>query len=147
MAKARALRISIEDGMVGNEGVVGLESLKRREAGGGITFADCDFPLDPQKLLSRELLANAHGINQINKRRGAAVHDRHFAARQLDDEVVDTKPPQGRHQVLDGRHLGAALAQRRRKGRVADILYAGTHGGVSRVTAHKEDSRILPGRA
>ena len=40
--------------------------------------------------------------DQIDERRGAAVHDRHFGRVQFDDDVVDAEGGQGREQVLDG---------------------------------------------
>jgi hypothetical protein len=39
-------------------------------------------------------------VNQVDERRRAAVHDRHFRRVQLDDDVVDANADQGREQVL-----------------------------------------------
>ena len=42
-------------------------------------------------------------IDRRDERRGAAVHDRHFGAVDLDDGVVDAEPGQRRQHVLRGR--------------------------------------------
>ena len=48
-------------------------------------------------------------VDRVDERGGAAVHDRHFGAVDLDEDVVDAEAAQGRHQVLDRRD-GAAHA-------------------------------------
>ena len=40
-------------------------------------------------------------LHEIQERRRAAVHDRHFVAIELDDDVVDADADQGRQQVFD----------------------------------------------
>ena len=40
--------------------------------------------------------------NQIDERRGAAIHDRHFRMVQFDDDVVDAERGERRQQVFDG---------------------------------------------
>ena len=40
-------------------------------------------------------------FDQMQKRRGAAVHDRDFRPIELDDGIIDGGPGECRHQVLD----------------------------------------------
>ena len=64
-------------------------------------------------------------LDEEQERRGAAVHDRHFALAQLDDDVVDAGADQGRQQVLDGLDGGAVVAQHRGVVDAGHVLDAG----------------------
>ena len=52
-------------------------------------------------------------LDQIDERRRAAVHDRHFGRVELDDDVVDAHADERRQQMLDRfhRHLIARQAR------------------------------------
>ena len=66
---------------------------------------------------------------------------------ELDHEIVDGEPPQGRHQVLDGSHLRAVLRDAGRQGGIADVAGIGPHARIAEIRTHENDARIFPGRA
>ncbi len=102
---------------------------------------------DAHKTLGRVLLLDAGGLNQEHEGRGAAVHDRHFASRQLDDAVVNPEAGHRRHQVLDGGDSYLALNQRAGHFGGADNLGLRTdfHLG-GQVHAAEHDAGIRPRR-
>ena len=59
---------------------------------------------------------------RIQERRGAAVHDRHFVVRELDDDVVDADADEGGEQMLDGLDRRAVFAEHRRVVDGRDVL-------------------------
>ena len=74
--------------------------------------------LHAQEAFRRLLFLDAGRLQQKDEGCGAAVEDRDLRGVHIDVEVVDAKPGQRRHQVLDGADLGAAT------------LKSGTHPGV-----------------
>ena len=48
------------------------------------------------------LLDNAHAFGKEDERRRATVHGRHFAAVELDQQVIDAEAGEGRQEVFDG---------------------------------------------
>ena len=118
---------------------------ERRE---GFPLGDANLPLDADELLDRVLLHEAHRADQVDERRRAAVHDRHFLGIELDDQVVHAKAPERRQQMLHGRNLHAAIGNAGGQRCVGDVLRASANAASPRqVGADKVDACILPGRA
>src|SRR5262245_17701253 len=84
------------------ESVVGLE------AGPLVAVAHLDRVPDAEKALRRALLLDAGGLQQINERPRAAVHDRYLRTREIHVEIVDPKTRERGHQMLDGSYLRSA---------------------------------------
>ena len=61
-------------------------------------------------------------LNQVDERRRAAVHDRHFRRVELDDDVVDAETDERGQQVLDGVDLDGVAHQAGRVVDRADVL-------------------------
>ena len=68
----------------------------------GFPLGNPNFALDADELLHRILLHEANRADQIDERRRAAIHDRHFLGIEFDDQVVHAKAPERRQQVLHG---------------------------------------------
>ena len=120
----------------------------RTEAGELVALAHLDMLADAQEPLGRVLLGDAGGLQQEHERAGRAIHDRHFGCGQLDVDVVDAQAGQGRHQVLDGLHLGAVATQAGAEGGFGHQRGAGgdlDHG--IQVDAAEDDAGVDRGRA
>ena len=83
--------------------------MMRQENGFLVTIADHHFALDANEGLGRRLLFDASRLDQEHEGTRAAVHDRHFTGAQFDKDVVDPQAREGRHQMLDRRHLDVTL--------------------------------------
>ena len=64
-------------------------------------------------------------LNQVDERRRAAVHDRHFGGIQLDDDVVDPEADQCGEQMLDRIHPHGVAHQAGRVTDGADVIDGG----------------------
>jgi hypothetical protein len=76
----------------------------------------------PHELFCRVLFDNAGLLQQKNEGGGAAVHDRRFLGIDVDENVVDAKAGQCRHQVLNGCHAHIVFHQRRREPGIVDQI-------------------------
>src|SRR5690554_1811407 len=95
---AKNARIDIEgqslatnDGSVELDLDVQVESGMRAQLTDALAFLDADRPQNLDVLAGLRQLTDADLIDRLNERRGAAVHDRHFLAVDLDVAVVDRK--------------------------------------------------------
>jgi hypothetical protein len=72
-------------------------------------FADADGleDLDVTALLGQH--GDADLVDRIDEGRGAAVHDRHFGAVDLDDRIVDAAAGKRRQQVFGGGNRGPVM--------------------------------------
>jgi hypothetical protein len=92
-----------DERVVEADAVGDLEVVRRIQRDALVALAERDRPEDLQVLLGGCQFLDARLVqDQVHERRGAAVHDRHFRAVQLDDDVVDAERRQRREQVLDG---------------------------------------------
>ena len=64
---------------------------------------------DPKTFSGGVLLDQAGAVDEKDEGRGRAIHNGHFRPVQLDYHIVHATAGERRHQVLDGRNLGAAL--------------------------------------
>ena len=111
-------------------------------------LTDLQLSLDPNELLGSILLNDAHRVDQVNERRSAAVHNRNLFAGELDDQVVDAQPPEGGHQVLYSRHLGALLSNAGGQRRVRNVLrLSANRRRTVQIGPHERDTAVFPGRA
>ena len=91
----------------------------------------------------RVLELDARALQQEHKGRSRAVQDRHFFGRDVHVHVVQPQTRTGRHQVLNGSHLGVAVGHRGRHARVCHR--AGRHGDVHRhrqIHPPEDDARV-----
>ena len=81
-------------------------------------------------------------MNQIDERRRAAVHDRHFRRVQLDDDVVDAHADERRQQVLDrlDRHLVARQPGRELNAR--QVVHRRRHLVIAQIGAAETDAEV-----
>ena len=68
---------------------------------------------------------DARFLHQIQERRRAAVHDRHFVVGELDDDVVDADADQRGEQMFDGFDGRAILPEHRRVVQARHVLHGG----------------------
>ena len=65
-------------------------------------------------------------VDRVDEGRGAAIHDRHFAAVDLDQQIVDAEAEQRGHDMLDGRDVVTGrIAKHRAERRTADLRHQG----------------------
>ena len=67
-------------------------------------FSDTDFLQYFDRAPRGILFDNPSALDQKQEGRGTPIHDRHFAAIELDNRIVDRGARQRRHQVLDRAH-------------------------------------------
>src|ERR1700722_16796973 len=91
---------------------IDLEALERVKSRPLIAVLHAHALLDAYEALGRGLLLDAGGLQQEHKRSGAAIHDRHLGAVDLDQGIVDAQTREGREQMLDGRDASRAVDQR-----------------------------------
>ena len=103
-----------------------LEVIGRIERDALVAARQRDRAHDFQEPLRRREPLEARFVNQVNERRGAAVHDGHFGMVQLDDDVVHAQADERGQQVLDG--LDRAVLQRKAGG-VLDAAQVRDRGG------------------
>ena len=85
---------------------------------------------------------HARFLNQIDERRGAAVHDRHFRRVELDDDVVDAQADERGQQVLDRLDRDVVARQARRELNAGEMLHRGRHLVVAEIGAAEADAEI-----
>ncbi len=89
--------------MVEADAVGDLEVIRGIERNALVPLAQRDRPQHLQELFRGRQALHARLVeDQVDERRGAAVHDRHFRCVQLDDDVVDAERGERGEQVLDG---------------------------------------------
>ena len=81
-------------------------------------------------------------MNEIDERRGAAVHDRHFRRIELDDDVVDAEADERREQVLDRVDLDGVACEAGRVIDAADVLHRGGHFEATEIAATESNAGI-----
>ena len=100
------------------------ESVVRIEPRPLVAVLHLDAAQDAKEFLRRRLLLDARLLDEEDKRRRAAVHDRQLGRVELDVGIVDAEPAERRHQVLDGVDLRFALDQGGGEARLAHELGA-----------------------
>ena len=129
--------------MVERDAVGDLEVIRRIQRDALVAARQRDRPQHLQVPAGRLQRLDARFLNQVDERRRAAVHDRHFGRVQFDDRVVDAKADERGEQVLDrvdpdgishqaGGVVDAAdVADRGRHFQAAEIGPAETDTGIS----------------
>ena len=87
--------------MIEADRVADLEAIGRIDRDALVAVLHLDRPQDLDRLARRAEFLHAGVLNQVDPRRRAAVHDRHFGVIELDDDVVDAEAAQRRQQMLD----------------------------------------------
>src|SRR5512143_377429 len=145
---ADGLAATVEHGMREGDGEFDLEAVMRDEARPLVAVAHLDRLRDAHVLLRRILLDDAGGLQQEHEGRRGAVHDGNLGAGQIDQQVVDAEAGEGRHQVLDGRHLGGAGLEHRAQPGVGDQIRVGLDfGGRDEIHPPEHDAGIGTRRA
>ena len=111
---AEGPRIEVDlDALLANEGRVELNLNIEMEAVIGRKLADSASVLNGHRLQDLEEAAGrveldqAHLVDGLDELGGAAIHDRHFGAVDLDQGIVDAEAAQRCEKMLDRRHGGA----------------------------------------
>ncbi len=86
---------------------VEMEAVMGGQLAKGAAVLHADLFQDFEEAARAIELGQADLVDGLDEAGGAAVHDRHFRAVNLDQRVVDAKTAQSREQVLDGRNRGA----------------------------------------
>ena len=135
-------RLVPEQRMVVADAVGHLEVIGRIERDPLVAARDSDRPDDLEVLARRVEALYARLLNQVDERRSAAVHDRHFRRVQLDNNVVDAGADERRQQVLDRLHRHLVARQAGRQLEARKILNRRRHFVVAQVGAPKTDAEI-----
>ena len=119
---------------------VEMETVMRGELaiGAGVFHRD---PLQHFEEAARSIeLGKADLVDRLDEARGAAVHDRHFGAVDLDQGVVDAETAQRREQMLDRRDRGAVAVAKHGAERHAGHrpLVGGDLGAIGMTVGEKE---------
>ena len=99
--QANRARLVAQHRMVERDAVGDLEVIRRIDRDALVAARQRDRPQHLQVPARRVQPLDAGFLNQVDERRRAAVHDRHFRRVQLDDDVVDAEADERREQVLD----------------------------------------------
>jgi hypothetical protein len=95
-------RLVAEQRMIERDAVGDFEVIRRVERNPLVPPRDRDRPEHLEVPARRRERLDARLLNQVDERRGAAVHDRHFRRVQLDAGVVDAKADERGKQMFDG---------------------------------------------
>ena len=96
---------------------------RRREEGRGLVAVMHRYRLHDFKIFPAGIEGLETGLkDRVNEGPGAAVHDGHFRAGEVDVYVIHLESGQRGKKVLDGPHLYAAFFKGGRIARVADVL-------------------------
>jgi hypothetical protein len=134
--------------MIERDAEIHFEAVERGELSPLVAVLDADLATDADEAFRRVLLFNARRLQQKHEWTGASVHDRDLRSGKVDDHVVDAEPGEGRHQMLNRRHLDAVLHERGAEHRFAHELRIGrnVHRPVE-IDAAEHDARVLGRRA
>ena len=88
--------------MVVADAVGDLEVVRWVQRDAFVALRDGDGPDDLQIFAWHGQLLHAGFLDEVNERRGATVHDRHFGRIQLNQDVVDVHADERGEEVLDG---------------------------------------------
>ena len=93
------------------------------------------------RVLARRLqLLHAGFLNEIDERRGAAVHDRHFRRVQLDQHVIDVHADERRQEMLDGLDRDLVSGQAGGELDAGEVMHRRGHFEVAEVGPAEPDS-------
>ena len=113
-----------------------------------LAFAHFHRTFDANKALGRFLQLNASALQQKHKGGRRAIKNRHFLSGDIDIEVVDTKPCDGRHQVLDRMHFGTTSTNGRSHTRIGHGFSRNRNiHRLRQIHPTKHDAGIRLGRA
>src|SRR4029079_8057390 len=123
--------------------VVDLEMIGGVERNPLVPLAQRNRPQHLEELLRRRQLLDARLVqHEVDERGGAAVHDRHFRAVQLDDDVVDAERRQGGEQVLDRLHRHRFTSQSCRELNASKMRDRCRHFQPAEVGALETDAEV-----
>ena len=89
--------------MIETDAVRDLEMIRGIQGDALVALAERDRPQHFQVAARRGQSLDPRLVhNQVDERRRAAIHNRHFRRVQLDDRVVDAERRERRQQMLDG---------------------------------------------
>ena len=81
-------------------------------------------------------------MNQVDERRRAAVHDRHFRRVQFDDDVVDPEADERRQQVFDRVDVDRVTGKARRVVDATDVADIGRYFEAAEIGTTETDSEV-----
>jgi hypothetical protein len=136
----------VEHRMAEFDGEADLEPVEGLEAHLLVALLDLHALHDPQVALLRRLLLDPRRLQQEDEGAGAAVHDRHFLGRYVDEGVVDAQARERRHEVLDGGDARAVLLEHRGERRVGHEIGARRDGRIAGQVRAAEDNAGVDGR-
>jgi hypothetical protein len=108
-----------------------------------LALAHLDGLKHAQEFLGRLLQLDARALQQEDEGRGRAVEDGHLLGGDVDVQVVQAQAGAGRHQVLDGAHLGVAAGDGGGHARVGHRLRIdGDVDRLGQIDAAKHDAGV-----
>ena len=136
-------RLVPQERMVEIDRVGDLQLVGRIERNLLVAVAEAEGPRHPEVTAGRAQLLDA-GIltNEVDERRRAAVHDRHFGLVQLDVGVVNSLTHQGGQKVLDRLDLGRPARQHGRVADASDMRDVGGNLQAPQIRASKHEPGI-----
>ena len=142
LGDAQRPRLMPQQRMVVADAVGDLEVIRGVERDALVAARDRDRAHDLQILPRRLQPLHARFVNDVEERRRAAVHDRHFRRVQLDDDVVDPHADERREQMLDrlDRHFVARQAGRELNPR--QVVHRRGHFVIAQIGATEPDAEI-----
>ena len=142
LGDAQRARLVPQQRVIVADAVGDLEVIRRVERDALVAARQRDRPDDLQVLARRLQPLHARFVNQVDERRRAAVHDRHFRRVQLDDGVVDADADQGREQVLHRLDRDFVDRQPGRELDPRQVVHRGGHFVVAQIGPPETDAEI-----
>ena len=142
LGNAQRPRLMAKERMIVADAVGDLEVIGGIERDSFVATRHRNRPDDFQIPAARLLPLHARFVNQIDERRGTAIHDRHFGRVQLDDHVVHAHADERREQMFD--RLDRHLVTRQTGGELnaREVVHRGRHLVIAQIGTAKPDAKI-----
>ena len=135
--------LAADRGVVEIHRIADAEVARRLDADRAVAVHDFDLAADAQHLALFALREDPGRADQVDERRGAAVHHGQLGAVDLDPDVVDAQAVERAEQVLDRAHGGVTAAELRRERGRHDLARARRNlDRLPEVGAHEHDPRV-----
>jgi hypothetical protein len=145
LGDAERARLVPQQRVVVADAVGDLEVIRREQRNPLVAARNRNRPDDLQILARRLQGLQPRLVNQIDERRRAAVHDRHFRRIQLDDDVVDAHADERRQQVLHRLDGYLVARQPGRELNARQVVHRRGHLVVAQIGAAKTDTEVRRG--